>query len=171
MTLPKNLIASLPYKIARDGVPEAYCPVPRCTPRHGMEKSWSLAQCSRTRRQAHRKCGCCVVAVSFRERGDLCFIGTTAGGEQAPLKWKRKDERRTGSPRCHSCNCSHSSIHVWQKEHIGSARFPQPVARRDEAGRGEARRGGRWRRRSARGTPSYFLLFLLLIQVLEELTL
>src|SRR5664279_5582708 len=37
--LPKNLIAPRPYRIARGGIPEAYCPVPRCTPWHGMEKS------------------------------------------------------------------------------------------------------------------------------------
>ena len=64
MTLPKNLIASLSYRIARDGVLEDYCPVPRCTPRRGMEKSWSMAQRSRTRRQSHRKCGCCCCGVS-----------------------------------------------------------------------------------------------------------
>ena len=39
VALPKNLIAPLPYRITRGGVPEAYCPVPRCTPWHGMEKS------------------------------------------------------------------------------------------------------------------------------------
>ena len=37
--LPKNLIAPLPYRITRGGVPEAYWPVPRCTPQNGMEKS------------------------------------------------------------------------------------------------------------------------------------
>ena len=38
-TLPKNLIALLPYRIARGGVSEAYCPVSRCTPEDGMGKA------------------------------------------------------------------------------------------------------------------------------------
>jgi hypothetical protein len=36
--LPKNLIAPHPYWFTRGGVPEAYCPVIRCTPEEGMEK-------------------------------------------------------------------------------------------------------------------------------------
>jgi hypothetical protein len=36
--LPKNLIAPHPYRFTRCGVPEAYCPVVRCTPEEGMEK-------------------------------------------------------------------------------------------------------------------------------------
>jgi hypothetical protein len=36
--LPKNLIAPHPYRFTRGGVPEAYCPVIRCTPEEGMEK-------------------------------------------------------------------------------------------------------------------------------------
>jgi hypothetical protein len=36
--LPKNLIAPHPYRYTRGGVPEAYCPVVRCTPKEGMEK-------------------------------------------------------------------------------------------------------------------------------------
>jgi hypothetical protein len=36
--LPKNLIAPHPYRFTRGGVPEAYCPVVRCTPEEGMEK-------------------------------------------------------------------------------------------------------------------------------------
>jgi hypothetical protein len=36
--LPKNLIALHPYRFTRGGVPEAYCPVVRCTPEEGMEK-------------------------------------------------------------------------------------------------------------------------------------
>jgi hypothetical protein len=35
---PKNLIAPHPYRFTRGGVPEAYCPVVRCTPEEGMEK-------------------------------------------------------------------------------------------------------------------------------------
>ena len=31
--LPKNLIAPLPYRITRGGVPEACCPFSRCTPK------------------------------------------------------------------------------------------------------------------------------------------
>jgi hypothetical protein len=38
--LPKNLIAPHPYRFTRGGVPEAYCPVVRCTPEEGMEKVW-----------------------------------------------------------------------------------------------------------------------------------
>ncbi len=37
--LPKNLIAPLPYRIARGGVPEACCPFFWCTPEGGMEKA------------------------------------------------------------------------------------------------------------------------------------
>ena len=48
--LPKNLIAPLPYRITRGGVPEAYCPFCRCTPEDGMEKTWkTAAQGSETR--------------------------------------------------------------------------------------------------------------------------
>jgi hypothetical protein len=36
--LPKNLIAPHPYRFTRGGIPEAYCPVVRCTPEEGMEK-------------------------------------------------------------------------------------------------------------------------------------
>jgi hypothetical protein len=36
--LPKNLIAPHPYRFTRCGVPEAYYPVVRCTPKEGMEK-------------------------------------------------------------------------------------------------------------------------------------
>jgi hypothetical protein len=36
--LPKNLIAPHPYRFTTGGVPEAYCPVVRCTPEEGMEK-------------------------------------------------------------------------------------------------------------------------------------
>jgi hypothetical protein len=36
--LPKNLIAPHPYRFTRGGVPEAYCPIVRCTPEEGMEK-------------------------------------------------------------------------------------------------------------------------------------
>ena len=44
--LPKNLIASLPYRITRGGVPEAYCPVSRCTPEDGMGKTLAAAHCA-----------------------------------------------------------------------------------------------------------------------------
>ena len=37
--LPKNLIALLPYRTRRSGVPEAYCPGSRCTPQDGMGKT------------------------------------------------------------------------------------------------------------------------------------
>ena len=37
--LPKNLIALLPYRTRRSGVPEAYCPGSRCTPQDGMRKT------------------------------------------------------------------------------------------------------------------------------------
>ena len=46
--LPKNLIAPLPYRITRGGVPEACCPFSRCTPEGGMEKTCLVAQCSGT---------------------------------------------------------------------------------------------------------------------------
>jgi hypothetical protein len=36
--LRKNLIAPHPYMFTRGGVPEAYCPIVRCTPEEGMEK-------------------------------------------------------------------------------------------------------------------------------------
>jgi hypothetical protein len=36
--LPKNLITPHPYRFTRGGVPEAYCPIVRCTPEKGMEK-------------------------------------------------------------------------------------------------------------------------------------
>jgi hypothetical protein len=36
--LPKNLIAPYLYRFTRGGIPEAYCPVVRCTPEEGMEK-------------------------------------------------------------------------------------------------------------------------------------
>jgi hypothetical protein len=36
--LPKKLIAPHPYRFTRGGVPEAYCPIVRCTPEEGMEK-------------------------------------------------------------------------------------------------------------------------------------
>ena len=39
IALPKNLIAPLPYMIARGGVPEACFPFSRCTPEGGMEKA------------------------------------------------------------------------------------------------------------------------------------
>ena len=42
--LPKNLIAPLPYRITRGGVPEACCPFSRCTPEGGMEKTCLAAQ-------------------------------------------------------------------------------------------------------------------------------
>ena len=42
--LPKNLIAPLPYRITRGGVPEACCPFSRCTPKGGMEKTCLAAQ-------------------------------------------------------------------------------------------------------------------------------
>ena len=42
--LPKNLIAPLPYRITRDGVPEAYYPLNRCTPEDGTEKTWKTAE-------------------------------------------------------------------------------------------------------------------------------
>jgi hypothetical protein len=65
--------------IARDGVPEAYCPSSRCTPQDGMGK---------TMRQ--RKTLEAVVAVCclFAERSDLSFIATE-GGEQAAREAKR----------------------------------------------------------------------------------
>ena len=43
IALPKNLIAHLPYIIARGGVPEACCPFSRCTPEGWMEKTWKTA--------------------------------------------------------------------------------------------------------------------------------
>ena len=42
--LPKNLIAPLPYRIMRGGVPEACCPISRCTPKGGMEKTCLAVQ-------------------------------------------------------------------------------------------------------------------------------
>ena len=42
--LPKNLIAPLPYRITRGGVPEACCPFSRCTPKGGMEKTCLAVQ-------------------------------------------------------------------------------------------------------------------------------
>jgi hypothetical protein len=36
--LPKNLISPHPYRFTRGGVPEAYCPIVRCTPEERMEK-------------------------------------------------------------------------------------------------------------------------------------
>jgi hypothetical protein len=36
-------IASLPYRISRSGVLEAYCPVSRCTLEDGMGKTWAAA--------------------------------------------------------------------------------------------------------------------------------
>ena len=39
VALPKNLIALLPYRTRRGGVPESYCPVLRCTPQGGMGKT------------------------------------------------------------------------------------------------------------------------------------
>ena len=42
--LPKNLIAPLPYRITRGGVPEACCPFSRCTLEGGMEKTCLAAQ-------------------------------------------------------------------------------------------------------------------------------
>jgi hypothetical protein len=49
--LPKNLITSLPYRIVRDRVPEAYYPGSRCTPQDGMGKMVEAAQCLGMRRQ------------------------------------------------------------------------------------------------------------------------
>jgi hypothetical protein len=63
--LPKNLIASLPYRIARDGVPEAYCPGLRYTLQDGMGKTVEAAQCSGTRRQWM------LYVVFFAERSNL----------------------------------------------------------------------------------------------------
>jgi hypothetical protein len=37
--LPKNLIAPHPYRFSRGRVPEAYCPISRCTPTNGMRKT------------------------------------------------------------------------------------------------------------------------------------
>ena len=37
IALPKNLIAPLPYRITRGGVPEACCHFSRCTPEGGMD--------------------------------------------------------------------------------------------------------------------------------------
>ena len=37
--LPKNLIALLPYRTRRSGVPEAYCPGSRCMSQDGMGKT------------------------------------------------------------------------------------------------------------------------------------
>ena len=65
-TLPKNLIALLPYRIARGGVSEAYCPVSWCTPEDGMEKIWMAVQCSGTR-QSH-------VFHTLLKKSDLSFI-------------------------------------------------------------------------------------------------
>ena len=93
---------------------------------------------------------------SLSERSDLSFVGTSAGGQQASRKSKQRYGRRSGQPAAeaeqpsthsHSFPTSatfqlrvrlYSSIHVWQKEHIGSARLPQPAARarRDKAGGG-----------------------------------
>ena len=42
--LPKNLIAPLPYRITRGGVPEACRPVFRRTPKGGMGKTCLAAQ-------------------------------------------------------------------------------------------------------------------------------
>ena len=42
--LPKNLIAPLPYRISRGGVPEACCPFSRCMTEGGMEKTSLAAQ-------------------------------------------------------------------------------------------------------------------------------
>jgi hypothetical protein len=39
VALPKNLIALLPYRTRRSGVPEAYCPGLQCTPQDGMGKT------------------------------------------------------------------------------------------------------------------------------------
>ena len=36
IALPKNLIAPLPYRIARGGLPEACCPFSRCTDRKSV---------------------------------------------------------------------------------------------------------------------------------------
>src|SRR6266542_3558432 len=63
-TLPKNLIAPLPYRIARCGVSEAYCLVSRCMPEDGMERSWTAAQGSGSR-QSH------VLLSVLLERSDL----------------------------------------------------------------------------------------------------
>ena len=46
IALPKNLIALLPYRTRRSGIPEAYCPGSRCTPQDGMGKNLAVAQCS-----------------------------------------------------------------------------------------------------------------------------
>ena len=40
--LPKKLIAPLPYRITRGGVPEACCPFSRCTSERGMEKTYVI---------------------------------------------------------------------------------------------------------------------------------
>ena len=42
--LPKNLIAPLPYRITRGGVPKACCPFFRCTSKKGMKKTCLAAQ-------------------------------------------------------------------------------------------------------------------------------
>src|SRR5438128_8219553 len=66
-TLPKNLIAPLPYRITRGEISEAYYPVSRCTPEDGMERSWMAAQGSGSR-QSH------VLLYVLSERNDLSVI-------------------------------------------------------------------------------------------------
>jgi hypothetical protein len=89
--LPKNLIASLPYRIARDGVPKAYCLGSRCTPQDGMRK---------TVRQSKALEAVVAVCYVFAERSDLSFIGTE-GGEQAAREAKQTIRRRTERSRIH----------------------------------------------------------------------
>jgi hypothetical protein len=51
----QNFIASLPYRIARDEVPEAYGPDSWCTMQDGMGKILKASQSSRTRRLSRRQ--------------------------------------------------------------------------------------------------------------------
>jgi hypothetical protein len=76
--LPKNLIASLLYRITRDGVPEAYYPGSRCMPQDGMRK---------TVRQSKALEAVVAVCCVFAERSDISFIATEKG-EQATREAK-----------------------------------------------------------------------------------
>ena len=71
--LPKNLIAPLPYRITRGGVPEAYCPFQRCTPEDGMEKTWKTA--AQGLELERRETMCCVHAARVRSALYIVRVG------------------------------------------------------------------------------------------------
>ena len=139
-----------PVQDSKGAVPEAYCPDLRCTPQGGMGKNVAIAQWSEL--CGERKRSFCCVSL---ERSDLSYIGTGEGREEAMAGGEatKADEVNRHRPkrRAVRIQCPLQKTfqlprdlsytrRAWQKFRHRLGSFPQPAARRDEAG---GKEGGR----------------------------